>query len=252
MKLAALLLIGALAGLGQEGIPGLPPDAFVVETARVPESVKKDRLIVLWMINPEKPEKLDIEDDRWVGCSAWSRGIPYRGRTRLSLADTKANRIVNTIEVRSSDEDTFDIPAVVFPGYYTVPKIGANKAGKPRVLDLRDVNGDGKLLEFALFDQQACMGLATALFGYSEKQDKLIQYAVDLTFLDGLRHREAVEMWPDYLFATKPVAPGRWRHAIDYSGRGGCVESYELKYSEFAERFTGTLTLSNCAKEHQD
>jgi hypothetical protein len=34
------------------------------------------------------------------------------------------------------------------------------------VLSLEDYNGDGKAYEFALFEQQACMGLQTALLGY--------------------------------------------------------------------------------------
>ncbi|MEO8028672.1 MAG: hypothetical protein ABI823_19480, partial [Bryobacteraceae bacterium] len=89
----------------------------------------------------------------------------------------------------------------------------------------------------------------TALFGYSRTQDKLIQYPVDLTTLDGLRREDRIEMWPDYLFHEKPKAPGKWKYSIEYSGRGGCLDSYEITYSSIAERFSGTLTQSNCAQE---
>jgi hypothetical protein len=41
---------------------------------------------------------------------------------------------------------------------------------------LRDHNGDGDALEFALFDAPACMGLETTLVGYSRARDKVIQY----------------------------------------------------------------------------
>ena len=52
--------------------------------------------------------------------------------------------------------------------------------GKPTIMWLKDYNGDGTAWEFALFNAEACMGLATTLIGYSERQDKVIQYQTQL------------------------------------------------------------------------
>ncbi len=250
LRLAAFLVIAAAVAFGQEKVPGLPANAFVVETVPVPESVQRDRLIALWMIDAEKSEyKIGPEPQ---ACPEMTRGSGYSGKTRVSLIDTAAHRVINTIEIHTSEDDRFEIPMLIWPGYYAIPKLTQKNAGKPKILDLRDFNGDGAALEFAFYEAEACMGLATALLGYSVQQDKLIQYEVDLTVLDGPRREERVEAWPDYLFHRKPIAPGKWRYTIDYSGRGGCTDSYVVNYSATAERFSGTVTYSNCPKEPQD
>jgi len=247
VKLVVSLLIATAMVFAQEKPPGIPANGFVVETAWVPDAIKKDRLIVLWMIEPQKGDyKIGAAPE---ACPDQTRGIAYSGKTRVSLIDTAAHRLVNTIDIHTSEEDAFEIPMIIWPGYYTVPKLTQQNAGKPKILDLRDFNGDGKALEFAFYEAESCMGLATTLLGYSAKQDKLIQYSVDLTVLDGLRREERVEVWPDYLFHQKPISPGNWKYTIDYSGRGGCTDSYLVNYSAAAERFSGTVTYSNCPKE---
>jgi hypothetical protein len=51
--------------------------------------------------------------------------------------------------------------------YYHVEGVSKDREGKPAIMRMRDYNGDGKALEFALFDALACMGLETTLIGYS-------------------------------------------------------------------------------------
>ena len=45
----------------------------------------------------------------------------------------------------------------------------------------------------------------------------------------------------DDLFAEKPVRPGYWKYEIDYRGRGGALDHYEIRYDAAAEVFRGTL-----------
>jgi hypothetical protein len=138
-----------------------------------------------------------------------------------------------------SGEDSFDVPYRIHAGsYYHTEAAPEGKDGKAVILWLRDYNGDGKPLEFALFDALACMGLPTTLIGYSEKQDKVIQYAARLRNTD-----KPVESthWIDYLFSKKPVKPGYWKYEIDYQGRGGSLDKYEVHYNRETEGFEGTL-----------
>jgi hypothetical protein len=155
--------------------------------------------------------------------------------------DTVAKRVINSVNIAPPQESTFDVPNLIEPGYYAVPGARVHNEGKPRLLALRDYNGDGKALEFAFFNAEACMGLETTLIGYSEKQDKVIQYPVDLVYeADGKRSRQT-EQWVEYLFAETPVKPGYWRYQIDGTGRGGSLTSYEIRYDAAKERFTGKV-----------
>jgi hypothetical protein len=114
---------------------------------------------------------------------------------------------------------------------------------KPTILALKDYNGDGKALEFALFEAEACMGLATTLIGYSEKQDRVIQYPVKLKVIEGTKHSERNDFWADYLFSKKPLRPGYWKYEIDYRGRAGSLDKWEIRYHAAREEFEGTLTI---------
>ena len=139
--------------------------------------------------------------------------------------------------------DEFDTPYRIRSDYYYHVEGAAKETeGKPTVMWLRDYNGDGKAWEFALFDAQACMGLATTLLGYSERQDKVIQYEVRLAVTNSKRKRSVTtELWTDYLFSKKPASSGSWKYEIDYRGRGGSLDKYEIHYNKKAERFEGEL-----------
>ncbi len=214
----------------------LPKSAVILER----KNVTANREMILWMPKPEKHPRTE-EDDIYT-CPDQTRGHYYSGVAKVSLIETKTKKIINTIEIVSdgiSDENnTLDLPYLIQRGYYNVPKIGKNKEGKPNLLNLSDYNNDGKPYEFALFDAVACMGLETTLIGYSEKQDKVIQYQTELK-IDG---KISKEFWVDYLFGHKPNKQGVWQYEIDYRGRGGALEKYEISYDKKREVFFGKRT----------
>ena len=222
---------------------GLPAGALVVEERALELKDGKRRSLVLWTIRPKKYPRNE-EDGETYTCPEETRGSFYRGQTRVSLVDAAAGRVVNTVRVLEEGEDAFDLPYRIHAGsYYHVEGVAAGREGRPTILRLRDFNGDGRAQEFALYDAWACMGLGTALFGYSEKQDRVIQYPTSLVATDskGQKRTEVLD-WVDYLFAKEPTGPGLWKYEIDYRGRGGSLDSYEVHYNPAAERFEGTMT----------
>ena len=164
--------------------------ALIVET-NVLTQASKPRALVAWMIDPERDS---IISEEAYTCPDYSRGSHYRGPLRISLLDLEALKIINTLVVISGwNKDRFDLPYRI-RGYYWEryhnPELltGDEKGKKPYVdgewdepplMWLKDYNGDGKLLEFGLFDQIACMGIYTCCIGYSENNDKVIFYKVD-------------------------------------------------------------------------
>jgi hypothetical protein len=221
---------------------GLLPDAVVIEKEPVPESAHPNRLLVLWMKSPQRNPREGTPEENPYTCPEMTRGHCYRGPTAVSLVDTAARRVINSVNIAPPEESTFDVPYLIEAGHsYVVPGNLIHNEGKPKLLALRDYNGDGKALEVAFFQAEACMGLQTTLIGYSEKQDKVIQYSVELVSdVDGKRSRRT-EQWVDYLFSMKPVQPRYWKYEIDYRGRTGTLDSYEVRYDAAKERFTGTV-----------
>ncbi|HEX8191189.1 MAG TPA: hypothetical protein VF586_22705 [Pyrinomonadaceae bacterium] len=239
-----LLLMSAAAAHAQarRAPYGLPAGALVVEERALELAGGKKRSLVLWMLRPKKYPR---GPDEIYTCPEETRGSFYRGPARVSLVDGAAGRVVNTLKVvqeYSQGEDEFDLPYRIHAGsHYHVPGAAEGREGRPAILHLRDFNGDGRAFEFALFDALACMGLETALFGYSERQDRVIQYAVRLeTEYAGEKATESLN-WVDYLFAKEPAGRGRWRFEVDYRGRGGTLDSYEVGYDAEAERFEGKV-----------
>ncbi|MEP6904227.1 MAG: hypothetical protein ABJA66_21085 [Actinomycetota bacterium] len=192
------------------------------------------------MLDPKKFPR-EPEDDLYT-CPDQSRGHFYTGVTNVSLVDIKRQKIINTLEITSdgigSGSNTLDLPYLIKKGYYDVPRINKNKEGKPILMNLKDYNADGKPFEFALFDAIACMGLETTLIGYSEKQDKVIQYQTELK----MAGETSKEYWVDYLFGHKADKRGVWKYEIDYRGRAGALEKYEIRYDKKREMFYGTRT----------
>jgi len=125
--------------------------------------------------------------------------------------------------------------------YYHVEGVSKGQEGKPRIMWLKDYNGDGKSLEFALFDALFCMGLQTTLIGYSERQDKVIQYPIRMEVINKGKRSFEVKHWVDYLFSKKSKRPGYWEYEIDYRGRGGMLGKYKIHYNKQAERFDGKV-----------
>lgn len=222
---------------------GLPAGAVVVEERPLEPAPGKRRTLLLWMLRPKKYPR---GSDEIYTCPEETRGSFYRGPARVSLYDPQAGRVVNTLKVLqeyAGGADVFDLPyRIRAGGHYHVPATAEGREGRPALMRLRDLNGDGRAFEFALFDALACMGLETALFGYSERQDRVVQYAVRLeTEYRGEKTTDVLN-WVDYLFSREPAAPGRWRYEVDYRGRGGTHDVYDVRYDADAERFEGSVT----------
>jgi hypothetical protein len=236
------------------GAQTLPDGAVVVERRAIPASVRANRELVLWVLKPTKFDRGPNTNDNVYTCPDRTRGSHFTGPSRLSLVDTRAGVIVNTVEIHFYGEDTFDLPYLIRPdqGYYRVPGVAPEAEGKPVLLDLRDLNGDGLALETAFYDAQACMGLPTAAFGYSPRQDRVIHYETQLDvrsqdyeegrgLVGPVRRKIVRQGWVEYLFDRKPEAPGYWKYQVDFSGRGGSRLDYEIRYDPNQEMFRGTL-----------
>jgi hypothetical protein len=242
-----LLLALASQAPAQSTIHGLPAGAVVLETQNLPALGQRTRTMVLWMLNPKKNFDGYGADDIYT-CPDYTRGSYYSGPGRVSLVNTTTKTIINTIKIVGSDEyggDELELPYAIRAGYYYRIATPARKGveAKPTILWLRDYNGDGKALEFALFAAEACMGLQTTLIGYSERQDKVIQYPVHLNVSEGSNHSDRMSFWADYLFNSKPRRPGFWKYEIDYRGRAGSLDKWEVSYDAVKEQFEGKVTM---------
>ena len=244
MKPILLLVVGLAATfpvLPQTRPSELPKGAVIIETRNLPLGNKLKRALVLWMLNPQK-HPTEYKADEPYTCPDYTRGSYYSGPTRVSLIDTSTGKVINTLNIQSEDEAGVDVPYSIRKGYYyrvsaqTRPGIEA----KPTIIWLRDYNGDGKALEFAMFDAEACMGLGTTLIGYSLKRDQVIQYPL-LLVRSGKAGTEKL-FWIDYLFSKQPVRPGHWKYDIDYRGRGGELEKWDIRYNAATEQFEGTFS----------
>lgn len=243
-RLAALVFLVALPAattFGRGGGYYLPDGAVVVEKRAIKSRGRGGRTLVLWMHRPTRHPRATPEEI--YTCPEETRGSHYSGPTRVSLVDARTGRVINTVELKEAHDgtDSLDLPYRIHAGYYHVPGVRRGREGRPRIMHLKDYNGDGRALEFALYDAYACMGLETALVGYSEKRDRVVQYPIRLTIKGG-GQESSVSAWADYLFSRRPVRPGRWKYRIDYRGRGGSLDIYDVRYDARNERFEGTLT----------
>ena len=244
--LSAFVILCALACAAQAQARkkpyGLPAGAHVVEALTLDLPGGKSRALILWMVRPKKYPR---DSEEIYTCPEETRGSFYRGPARVSLVDAGVGRVVNTVKILqeySHGEDEFDLPfRIKAGGYYHVAGVPGGREGRPTIMRLRDYNGDGRALEFALFDALACMGLQTALFGYSERRDRVIQYPFHVEEGDGVTKSGEVRHWMDYIFAREPVAPGHWKYGIDYRGRGGALDKHEIRYNPSLERFEGSV-----------
>jgi len=64
---------------------------------------------------------------------------------------------------------------------------------------------------------------------------------VTLTVISGKRKSTRTALWVDYLFSQRPERPGFWKYAIDYTGRAGTLDAYEVRYRPAEEKFSGQL-----------
>jgi len=251
----------------------LPSGAVIIEEQSLESENHPDRALILWMVNPtNNPSDAQKDPEEPYTCPDVTRGSCYSGPTRVSLLNTTTRTIINTIEIKNEhfedaegledEADSFDVPYSIRKGYYYHVEGDAQEGMekgegpvlegeeiKAHVMWLKDYNGDGKALEFALFDAAACMGLQTTLIGYSEWQDRVIQYPVYLVVESDDGHSTKLLRWCDYLFSEKPISPGYWKYEIDYRGRGGSLDKYEIRYDAQNEMFEGKYVWT--ADEHE-
>ncbi len=239
-------------------VTALPKEATVIECQPV-SGTDASRSLVLWMVSPEKKPEHDPEQV-WP-CTTYSRGNHYTGPTRVSLLDPDAGDLLNTMEMYDpiEDVDTFDIPyhipdrtsdAGAFT-YHVPNPSGPHKAGKPRILDLVDLNGDDMAHEFYLAVTENCALTMYAVFGLNADTSRLVQHEVDLRIFE---HGEAtkdtfgwLDNWP--LFgAAKGETPGVFTWQVDLRGRGGCLDSYDVRWSDARQEFLGALRAGECAE----
>jgi len=241
----AVVCCASLASSAQPKIDGLPKGAVVLESRPLSSATHPNRSLVLWMINPKRNPVTEGPDDQYT-CPTQTRGSYYSGPANVSLIDPAKDKVINSVKVASydSEDGDLDLPYAIRRGYYyRVDKVNLKTTqGKPTILWLRDYNGDGKALEFALFDAPACMGLQTALIGYSESQDKVIRYPIRLAIKENGKNSTETLYWADYLFDQKAKRPGHWVYEIDYRGRGGSLDKWEVNYNPIKEQFEGQVT----------
>jgi hypothetical protein len=117
------------------------------------------------MLRPKSYPNNYKRDDPYT-CPDETRGSYYSGPTRVSLTDSSTSKPIQTLKVVGPSEegnDEVDLPYAIRKGYYYLveSKASASVEVKPTIMWLKDYNGDGKALEFAIFDAAACMGLGT-------------------------------------------------------------------------------------------
>jgi len=242
----ALLISPALLSAQPSAAWDLPPGAKVLEERPVPSQAHPNRGLVLWMRAPKRHPR-DAEPGEMYTCPEETRGSYWTGPAFVSLVDLKTRKVLNTLAIDGGDAEEMDLPYQIRAGYYyRVEHPGKHKEGRPTLLNLRDINGDGRAQEFVLYDAEACMGLGTTLIGYSEKQDRVIQYRITVTTQTDKSPETTTGLWADYLFDKKPVAPGHWSYTINYTGRGGCIDAYDVRYDTETESFKGTFRQTEC------
>jgi hypothetical protein len=93
---AAVLCLSSLLSTAQTTAPsisGLPPNAVVIETQRVPQSAHANRLLVLWMQSPEKHDR-EMDEKEPYTCPELTRGSYFSGPTRVSLTDSRSAAVI--------------------------------------------------------------------------------------------------------------------------------------------------------------
>lgn len=208
-----------------------------------------NRKIVLWMIAPEKYPKTD---DVYT-CPETTRGSYYKGQTRVSLIDLDRMKIINTLEITSpySDLDKFDVPYRVKDdaGPYFVKENPKGEEGTPKIIKLRDYNQDEKELEFALFDSPACISPLMTIIGYSEKQDKIIQYDFNIQEKKEDKITSKSDEWISKIFLNESDISGYWEAESNTCGRGGAIEKSKIIYNREKEVFEGEIEINDCENE---
>jgi hypothetical protein len=233
-----LLLLGWLAA-APDLRQARPAGALVIETADVTRVAGKRRALVLWMLEPKRVARQP--DAPYCGDDVY--GDYYAGPARLSLADPAAPRLVNTVAIRApeAEEDEFQVPFLVSGAYYRVPRPNAKHEGRPWILRLTDLTGEGPEAGFVLFDYAACGIANTSVFGYDPKSDRAVEYSVEVRE-DG--KPPVTRLWVPEVFARQPVRPGVWDVTWD-PGHGANADIHErVSFDSARQVFVNRRTIT--------
>jgi len=218
---------------------GLPDGAVVLDQEAVPAWAHPDRRLLFWVLPPTKSplSPQDITGEIEYTCPAQTSAHFRQLPARVSLVDTRTKKVVNTIPVKISARDEYDVPLRIRPGYYYEVR-GPLKGGegKPRILALHDFNDDGKALEFAFYVMESCSGPLTMLMGYSQRQDRVIVY--DFLFSPAASWEPpGPRQWMYRVTFRKPIERMHWRYVDEYNS--GVHVEYDFRYLPDRERFEG-------------
>lgn len=88
-----------------------------------------------------------------------------------------------------------------------VPNLDRDERGRPHILYLSDLTGEGLAAQFVLSEYIACGIASTAVLGYSGRRDAAMQYRIE-SWQAG-RREVHWSVW--HAFLHKPVRPGYWK-----------------------------------------
>jgi len=218
-----------------------PAGGQIIETANLTKTFGKSRTLVLWMLRPEKT--ISSPDSYYCGTEV--HGDFWKGPARLSLIDPARHRLINTIKIQFDEErrskmgDEFWIPFFVSGAYY-LPLKNKDKMGKPQILRLRDMTGEGLTAQFPLFIYDACGIVTSGAFGYSATLDEAVQYPV-LSVVDG--NEEGLNPWVQQIFAREPVSPGQWKFNWKIGHGSDDVFNEDVSFDRARQRFVERRSL---------
>ena len=249
---------------------GIPDSAKIIEVVDLAKAGVKDRRIAYWMTDVSAT--IHMDDD--YSCPTVTTGMGYySGKIRFSLLDTKLKRIINTIEVQGyqifkGHEGFFELPFSIRNPDITDELAGLkyhatggtdSTDGKAVILYLDDYNGDGDKLEFALYDQMSCMLASSILYGYSKKQDKVVNYLTQYQVYETIYDNEQpmhdtsynkTDTWVGHNYVYKADKNGNIVYTIDYRGRGGELVYDSVHYNSEKECFEGVLDMRHRADDN--
>ncbi len=222
------------------------------------------RTIVAWMTGLEV--HLDPGDDPYC-CTYVTMGKGYfSGSLHFSLVSNVQNKIINTIRIYSAGtwqrDDTvhYSEECVNYPFSIANPRYRDEIAGliyharggtdtrdgEADIMDLQDLNADGKKYEFGLFIQGSCVGKSSTLIGYNEKEDILKWYQWHVDWKEtGLNGKDSayssIEQWINEAMICPFEKDGTKNYEYDYRGRGGSVMRYYLRYNKATDTYSGLI-----------
>ena len=220
----------------------LPKGARIIEAMDL-TAIHKSRVMMLWMLSPKQKRHGAVSD----GCSGWVYGEYWYGPTRLSLFDTTANVLLNTITIHRGEilnpggADEFNLPFAVSNKYYYVDALNANGEGHPALLHSRQFADDSAVI-FPLFDYGTCSMVATGAFGYSKNVDQVMAFP---TLVEAEGKAPVVRMWVPQVFAQYPSTPGHWRFTWRPGHGSDAVITENVSFDSNDRRFVDRVTVLN-------